>query len=74
MEWPASTCVMCVFSSRTGRWEERAFAREGEAAGMVADLRWQDYRFFERGYRFFERGYWRGAFYVQRIGGDFVMR
>lgn len=70
MEWPASTCVMCVFSSRTGRWEERAFAREGEAAGMVADIRWQDYSFFERG----DSVYWRGVFYVQRIGGDFVMR
>lgn len=26
MEWPASTLALCVFSSCTGQWEERAFA------------------------------------------------
>ncbi|WVZ90372.1 hypothetical protein U9M48_036679 [Paspalum notatum var. saurae] len=35
LEWPASTWVLCVFSSRTGQWEERAFVCEDEAAGMA---------------------------------------
>ena len=32
-EWPPSTCIMNVFSSRSGSWEETSFAREGDAAG-----------------------------------------
>ncbi|KAM0857483.1 hypothetical protein ACQ4PT_048452 [Festuca glaucescens] len=36
-EWPASVWPLCAFSSRTGQWEERAFVREGEAAGMASD-------------------------------------
>ncbi|CAN6309912.1 unnamed protein product [Urochloa humidicola] len=39
MEWPPATYVLHVFSSVTGRWEERSFVREGEAAGTVADMR-----------------------------------
>uniref|UniRef100_A0A0E0AUJ3 F-box domain-containing protein n=1 Tax=Oryza glumipatula TaxID=40148 RepID=A0A0E0AUJ3_9ORYZ len=35
-EWPPSPLVLCVFSSATGRWEERSFSREGDAAGTVA--------------------------------------
>jgi hypothetical protein len=27
-----------VFSSRTGCWEQRTFAREGEPAGTMADM------------------------------------
>ncbi|TVU23674.1 hypothetical protein EJB05_26053, partial [Eragrostis curvula] len=38
MEWPPSEWTWHVFSSRTGRWRERVFVREGEAAGTVADL------------------------------------
>ncbi|KAL6647269.1 hypothetical protein ACP70R_014706 [Stipagrostis hirtigluma subsp. patula] len=37
-EWPPSSWNLCVFSSRTGKWEERSFIREGEAAGTVADI------------------------------------
>ncbi|KAF2940574.1 hypothetical protein DAI22_03g282700 [Oryza sativa Japonica Group] len=32
-EWPPPLYVLPVFSSRTERWEERTFVREGEAAG-----------------------------------------
>nr|CAB3491145.1 unnamed protein product [Digitaria exilis] len=32
-EWPPSTLILSVFSSKTCSWEERAFGREGEAAG-----------------------------------------
>ncbi|KAL6637611.1 hypothetical protein ACP70R_025183 [Stipagrostis hirtigluma subsp. patula] len=38
-EWPPLSCMMCVYSSRTGRWEERLFAREGEPAGTLAEVR-----------------------------------
>jgi hypothetical protein len=40
-EWPPLSNVLYVFSSQTGHWEERAFAREGKAAGTVADMRLQ---------------------------------
>jgi hypothetical protein len=54
-EWPPSTCIMNVFSSRSGHWEEKSFAREGDAAGVVAELR----RRKQRGL-----AYWRQALYV----------
>jgi hypothetical protein len=38
MEWPPPVYVLQVFSSVTGRWEDRSFAREGGAAGTVADM------------------------------------
>ncbi|CAL4943618.1 unnamed protein product [Urochloa decumbens] len=39
-EWPPSPCILNVFSSAAGRWEERSFAREGEPAGStIADMR-----------------------------------
>ncbi|XP_071675682.1 uncharacterized protein [Lolium perenne] len=41
VEWPPSLYVAHVFSSMTNRWEERAFVREGGAAGTVADM-WTD--------------------------------
>ena len=38
-EWPPAKFTLQVFSSATGRWEERSFVRQGEAAGTVADMR-----------------------------------
>ncbi|CAN6309913.1 unnamed protein product [Urochloa humidicola] len=38
-EWPPAQWMLHVFSSRTGSWEERAFVREGEAAGTITDMR-----------------------------------
>ncbi|CAL4935131.1 unnamed protein product [Urochloa decumbens] len=38
-EWPPAQWMLQVFSSRTGSWEERAFVREGEAVGTIADRR-----------------------------------
>ncbi|CAL4943176.1 unnamed protein product [Urochloa decumbens] len=67
LEWPPSPCVLHVFSSRTGRWEERSFARQGLAAGTVADMRVDRYD----GHRY--AVYWRGALYVQ-CQTDFIMR
>jgi hypothetical protein len=59
-EWPPSPCILSVFSSRTGLWEDRSFSRQGEeAAGTVAevqlDKRFEPYRHAE---------YWRGALYI----------
>ncbi|PVH31307.1 hypothetical protein PAHAL_9G108600 [Panicum hallii] len=69
VEWPASTWVLCVFSSCTGQWEERAFTREGEAAGMASDEVLQGDSFHQSC-----SAYWRGVFYVQCNGGVTVMR
>lgn len=67
-EWPPSPCVMNVFLTGTGRWTERSFRREGEAAGTVAGMRkggpWLDRR---------QAVYWRGALYAH-CEMDFVMR
>ncbi|GJN26655.1 hypothetical protein PR202_gb14604 [Eleusine coracana subsp. coracana] len=69
IEWPPLTWVLCVFSSRTQRWEERAFSREGKAAGMVADMPWREYSSW-RGYAV----YWQDAVYVQCNEGELIMR
>nr|CAB3498836.1 unnamed protein product [Digitaria exilis] len=56
-EWPPLIYNLYVFSSRTGQWEERSFAREGEAIGTIADMRkcWaSDQR---------NAVYWRGILY-----------
>ena len=38
-EWPPSVCILHVFSSRTGQWEERSFTREGDSMGTVPGMR-----------------------------------
>ncbi|KAM0873525.1 hypothetical protein ACQ4PT_038010 [Festuca glaucescens] len=38
LEWPPSPFVMHVFSSTTGNWEERSFARCGDAIRTVTHL------------------------------------
>ncbi|KAF0903975.1 hypothetical protein E2562_030107 [Oryza meyeriana var. granulata] len=75
MEWPPSPCTLLVFSSRTGQWQERQFAREGEAMGTVADALLDSpapgvmYLWPRRRYGV----YWRGELYIHCRGG-FVMR
>ncbi|CAO2192557.1 unnamed protein product [Urochloa humidicola] len=66
-EWPPALCETHVFSSRTGRWEERSFVREGEPAGTVATMK--------RGFTMEKRYsvYWRGALYVH-CQNDFMCR
>lgn len=71
-EWPPSTWVLCVFSSRTGKWEERAFVREGEAAGMASDKALQ--RHDERDSWPICSAYWNGVLFAQCNGGFTVMR
>ncbi|CAM0952821.1 unnamed protein product [Alopecurus aequalis] len=67
MEWPPSPFVIHVFSSTTGIWEERPFARRGDAIGTIAHLQ-------QRGRRSILEvcsAYWRGQLYVFH---EFVMR
>jgi hypothetical protein len=67
-EWPPSPYIMRVFSSITGNWEERSFARRGDAIGTVADLKQQKLNsIFMRDYS----AYWGGQLYVL---DQFVMR
>lgn len=51
-EWPPALYILHVFSSTTGRWEERPFVREGEAMGSNSQ------------YYQLHAVYWRGALYV----------
>ncbi|XBH59160.1 hypothetical protein VPH35_080463 [Triticum aestivum] len=61
-EWPPSTYILDVFLSKSDRWEERPFVREGDVAGIVAEAR-QDHPY---GWSSAKRGaaYWRQALYV----------
>ncbi|XP_044968963.1 uncharacterized protein LOC123428936 [Hordeum vulgare subsp. vulgare] len=36
-EWPPSSMLVQAFSSRTNRWEERSFQRQGEPFSTIAD-------------------------------------
>jgi hypothetical protein len=67
-EWPPSPYIMRIFSSITGNWEERSFARRGDAIGTDADLKQQKNNLFMmRDYS----AYWGGQLYVL---DQFVMR
>ncbi|KAK1646179.1 hypothetical protein QYE76_063984 [Lolium multiflorum] len=66
-EWPPSTWILNVFSSRLSRWEERSFAREGESAGSVAEAR-PHYGWPKCG-----AAYWRQALYVH-CQANFLVR
>jgi hypothetical protein len=74
-QWPPSPFVLRVFSSSTGRWDERLFERETHGLptmGTVARIREQEKRvFYQRSgcYSVF----YRGRLYVQCQNG-FVMR
>ncbi|KAI4963204.1 hypothetical protein ZWY2020_016987 [Hordeum vulgare] len=61
-EWPPSTFVLLVYSSKTNQWEERPFVREGEAAGIIDDMLQacpSDHRF---------AAYWQEALYFHQRG------
>uniref|UniRef100_A0A0D9WW86 F-box domain-containing protein n=1 Tax=Leersia perrieri TaxID=77586 RepID=A0A0D9WW86_9ORYZ len=66
-EWPPSTLILPVFSSKTASWEDRTFSREGEAAGtlpaMVSSPQYWSH----------QSAYWRGALYIC-CSNCFVMR
>ena len=64
-EWPPSPCKMYVFSSKSGRWEEKYFFREGGATVIVSEMR--------VGYGRSNGVYYRGALYVH-CRADLIMR
>ncbi|KAM0851621.1 hypothetical protein ACQ4PT_052314 [Festuca glaucescens] len=66
-EWPPSPFIMHVFFSTTGNWEERPFARQGDAIGTVAHLKQRvNWCTTQK-----HPAYWRGQLYVLN---QFVMR
>ncbi|TVT97596.1 hypothetical protein EJB05_57135 [Eragrostis curvula] len=72
MEWPPSRWRCHELSSRTGRWQEKVFVREGEAAGTVADLLMDSLGYcMEPRWRF--AAYWQEALYVH-CHGEYVAR
>uniref|UniRef100_J3LRG7 F-box associated domain-containing protein n=2 Tax=Oryza brachyantha TaxID=4533 RepID=J3LRG7_ORYBR len=66
-EWPPLVWALDVYSSSTGRWEERTFHRQGEAAGTIAGMR------FDLSGHKCKSVYWRGALYVH-YKTCFIMR
>lgn len=75
VEWPPSSYLAQVFSSRTGRWEERAYVREDDVAVTLMDV-WSELDLWAKHCSAPPRCSgvcWRGAFYLHCRGG-FVMR
>ncbi|TVU18711.1 hypothetical protein EJB05_34823, partial [Eragrostis curvula] len=66
-EWPPPLYKLCVYSSETGRWEEKPFVREGGPAGTVSAVRSAS----EPEYR--HSACWHGALYIH-CTSDFIMR
>ncbi|TVU46934.1 hypothetical protein EJB05_06508, partial [Eragrostis curvula] len=67
-EWPPSSYALQVFSSLAGRWEERLFAREGCAAGLIGDMQ-KCIRWGAGGH---SAAYWRGALYFHQANASFI--
>ena len=76
MEWPPAAWAWQEFSSETGRWEEKVFVRDGEAAGTVGDimlLSLLDALNYQLEPRWRFAAYWQGALYIH-CSGEFVSR
>ncbi|TVU46940.1 hypothetical protein EJB05_06514, partial [Eragrostis curvula] len=65
-ELPPSSYALQVFSSQTGRWEERMFAREGGAASVIGDTRRRQL------WTYHGAVYWRGALYFCHKDDSFM--
>uniref|UniRef100_M8C2K7 F-box protein At3g26010-like beta-propeller domain-containing protein n=1 Tax=Aegilops tauschii TaxID=37682 RepID=M8C2K7_AEGTA len=65
-EWPPLLYVIHVFSSKTRCWKERSFAREGDAAGTVADVNFFGMLSYS--------AYWQKALYVHCDLDGFILR
>ncbi|CAM0151044.1 unnamed protein product, partial [Urochloa decumbens] len=73
-EWPPSRWTWCVFSSKTKRWKERVFVREGKAAGTIADmLRVMETVSYVTVSPWRYAAYWQGALYIH-CHGEYVSR
>ncbi|KAM0923854.1 hypothetical protein ACQ4PT_005261 [Festuca glaucescens] len=68
LEWPPSTLILPVFSSKTGSWEDMSFCREGEAAGMFPDMVKSSPTCNGR-----LSAYWQGALYIS-CSNCFILR
>nr|CAB3502076.1 unnamed protein product [Digitaria exilis] len=66
-EWPPSTFMVPVYSSKTRAWETKPFVREGGAAGTIADVRSAEVPAHRH------TAYRRETLYVH-CKGDYVMR
>ncbi|CAN6227377.1 unnamed protein product [Urochloa humidicola] len=73
VEWPPTLWMLDVFSSRVGRWEERAFVRQGDPVATVQDMRLDQSKPTLRGPRQCYAAYWHGALYVH-CRGSFIAR
>ncbi|PVH34731.1 hypothetical protein PAHAL_7G018900 [Panicum hallii] len=71
--WPPTPWTLEVFSSRAGRWEKRAFVRQGEPVATVQDMRLDQPEPTWRGPRQRYAAYWQGALYVH-CRGSFIAR
>jgi hypothetical protein len=73
MEWPPSSYVMYVFSSRTNCWTERSFVREGDAAGTIQDVTTSHYK---SDWSMYYSAYWKGSLYLpsRHREGGFILR
>ncbi|WVZ49999.1 hypothetical protein U9M48_001300 [Paspalum notatum var. saurae] len=76
-EWPPYRWTWQVFSSAAGRWSERVFVRDGEAAGtaggLVAVINSLPQGITDDDKRWRYAAYWRGALYVH-CGGEYISR
>ncbi|CAN6215290.1 unnamed protein product [Urochloa humidicola] len=72
MEWPPSLWTWHVFSSRTGRWRERVFTREGGAAGTFSELMMDSLGTIPQA-RWRYAVNWQGALYVH-CHGEYISR
>ncbi|TVU23676.1 hypothetical protein EJB05_26055, partial [Eragrostis curvula] len=72
MEWPPPSWTWQGFSSVTGRWEERVFVRENEAAGTIASLE-LDARCRMVLNRWRHSAYWRGDLYIHCRGEYYLI-
>jgi hypothetical protein len=73
VEWPPSSWMLDVFSSRTKQWQKRLFVREGEALETLATVRLDRLEPTDWGPRWRYGVYWGGALYVH-CRGAFVAR
>ena len=74
MEWPPHMYPLQVFSSKTGRWEEKQFIREGDAAVTISDVWLDGLPPADKLYSIRRHAvYWRAMFYVHCDSG-FIMR
>ncbi|CAL5077997.1 unnamed protein product [Urochloa decumbens] len=76
-EWPPSSYAARVFSSKSGRWDERVYVREDDVTVTLTDV-WSDPWWVESETLTYHAPRcnavcWRGAFYIHCRGG-FIIR